>query len=417
MRPTGADTGLAVVAASAAALAFAIDVSLELGVAGGVLQLAAVVLALRLPRLRDLLLFAALCSALVLLAWGLSPAGGEGWKVLTNRLLAVAAIWVVAGLGSAQRRGEDLFRQALASTPMGVLLVDARGCVVLANERAQHVFGYTADELQGLEIRHLMPPRFREAHRLDESRFLDAPRARLMGTGRELVGLHQDGHEVPIEVGLAPIRRLGRALTLVSVVDTSQRVQASSRLREQQERLRAHLLGEVDDLRTLLDRAGGFAVVTLDGRLKFANPEASRLLALDLRSDGTTRLPVPLLPGRAARTELPGEGSEPRVVETCAAEITWQGEAALAISVQDVSEAHRLQQRLQLLELDHEAPPRPPRAWSGACWSWTTSPRCSSSLRRGSLRQASGWSRPETAPRRCSSSRSAVPSTCSSPTS
>ncbi len=334
-------------AALAAALAFATDASLELGVAGGVLHLPAVLLALRLARVRDALLFAGLCTGLVLLAWGLSPDGGEGWKVATNCGLAIAAIWVVAGLGSAPLRGEDLFRQALASTPMGMLLVDAKGRVTLANERAQHVFGYTAAELVGLEIAHLMPPRFREAHRTDEARFREHGVARLMGSDREILGLHQDGREIPLEIGLAPIRRRGQPLMLVSVVDASQRSQANERIRQEHKRVRDHLQQQVEELRALVERGGGLAVVTADGRLRMANPEASRLLSLDLRSDGVAHLPVPLLPGRSVQTAIDRGESEPAFVRTRAVPTTWEGEAALVIAVEDAIEARWPRQRMQ----------------------------------------------------------------------
>ncbi len=160
---------------------FAIDVSLELGVAGGVLQVPALLIALRLRRPLDVGLFTVLCTALVVLAWSLSPAGGEGWKVATNRLLAVGALWAVAALGIVYLRGWDVFRDPLASMPMGMLLIDRGGRIVFANERVQHIFGYGADELHGLEIAHLVPPRFREAHRAHEERFWHEGRPRVMG--------------------------------------------------------------------------------------------------------------------------------------------------------------------------------------------------------------------------------------------
>jgi len=338
----------------AAAVAFAIDTSLELGVAGGVLHVPAVLLALRLPRTRDLLALVALCTGLVILAWALSPPGGEGWKIVANRGLAIAAIWVVAGLGAAQRRGEELFRQALSSTPMGTLMVDREGRVVFANERAQQVFGYR-DDMIGLEIAHLMPPRFREAHRLEERRFQESGSARSMGGNRVILGLHQDGREIPLEIGLAPVRRRGPRLVLVSVVDITQRAQATDEARLEHEEVKRLLQRDIADLHALLDRGAGLAVVTLDGRLKFANPAATRLLALDLRSDGVARLPVPLLTHRDVESTIERGEVEPTIVSTRAAPTTWEGEAALAISVADITREQRLARKLDLLEPDRDA--------------------------------------------------------------
>jgi PAS domain S-box-containing protein len=89
---------LKLLTALVAAIVFAVDWLLPLGVAAGVPYVAAVLVALKSPQARFTLLVAAACSVLVLVGIFVSPNRGstELWKVLTNRGLALFVIWVTA---------------------------------------------------------------------------------------------------------------------------------------------------------------------------------------------------------------------------------------------------------------------------------------------------------------------------------
>ena len=79
-----------------AAIILLIDLSLPLGVAGGVLYIAVILISLWSSRNRFSLYLAAGCSILVAIGFLYSPPGGEFWKVMVNRGLALFAIWVTA---------------------------------------------------------------------------------------------------------------------------------------------------------------------------------------------------------------------------------------------------------------------------------------------------------------------------------
>ena len=77
---------------------FFVDLSIELGVAGGVLYIGLVLVALWARQKRYIWGAAILGTILTVLGYWLSPPGGELWKVVMNRILAVLAIWVTAFL-------------------------------------------------------------------------------------------------------------------------------------------------------------------------------------------------------------------------------------------------------------------------------------------------------------------------------
>ncbi|MGZ0171320.1 MAG: ATP-binding protein [Planctomycetales bacterium] len=88
----------------AAGLVFALDVSMELGVAGGVLYVGVVWLALLAHQSWLVWLAAVACTLLTAVGYVASPSGGESWKALTNRGLALFAIWGTAAFSAWLRR-------------------------------------------------------------------------------------------------------------------------------------------------------------------------------------------------------------------------------------------------------------------------------------------------------------------------
>lgn len=86
---------------------FVVDIFTPLGVAGGVPYVAVVLVSLWLPHRTFTIFIALLCSFLTVLGYFVSPSGGELWKVLANRFIALFAIWVTAFLGMARSRVKE----------------------------------------------------------------------------------------------------------------------------------------------------------------------------------------------------------------------------------------------------------------------------------------------------------------------
>lgn len=87
-----------------ATLVFAFDSWVELGVAGGVPYVVVVCLSYLAARRSWIFVTAVCCCLLTLLGYLLSPPGGEEWKVLYNRGLALLAITVTAVFADMAKR-------------------------------------------------------------------------------------------------------------------------------------------------------------------------------------------------------------------------------------------------------------------------------------------------------------------------
>jgi signal transduction histidine kinase len=73
--------------------------------------------------------------------------------------------------------------------------------------------------LLGLSIEVLVPQRFRGSHPGYRAEFHASPRSRPMGADRALFAMKKDGTEVPVEIGLNPIKTAEGAFVLAAIVD------------------------------------------------------------------------------------------------------------------------------------------------------------------------------------------------------
>ena len=135
----------------------------------------------------------------------------------------------------------DEFRTLFESAPNGVLVADAKGLIVLANEKLENQFGYPLGELIGRPVEMLVPERFSAGHRSERENFSLAPEFRAMGAGRELYGRRKDGSEFRIEVGLNPIATSSGDFIMATIVDITARILSERKLKT--------ALTERDDLR------------------------------------------------------------------------------------------------------------------------------------------------------------------------
>lgn len=119
---------------------------------------------------------------------------------------------------SARQLLERRFELAVAAAPIGMLLLDGRGRIVSSNRACDQLFGYAADQLAGQPADLLLPERFRLSPRRRRA-FFRLPMPRRLGARATLVGRHQEGAELPIEVGLNAVPASTERLYLAVVTD------------------------------------------------------------------------------------------------------------------------------------------------------------------------------------------------------
>ncbi|HDQ73255.1 MAG TPA: PAS domain-containing sensor histidine kinase [Chloroflexi bacterium] len=134
-------------------------------------------------------------------------------------------------------RQSVLTQAILESAPVGVLIVDEDGRILLANSKIEDIFGYEREALLGEAVEKLIPELFRDRHVGHRAGYLAEPHERLMGINMDLAGRRQGGEEFPVEVGLSYVKAEDGIIVMAFVIDITQRKEIEEALRRHAEEL------------------------------------------------------------------------------------------------------------------------------------------------------------------------------------
>jgi len=109
------------------------------------------------------------------------------------------------------------------AAPIAMLVVRSDGRILVANQRAVETFKYTADQLLTMNVDDLVPERFRGTHGRQVADFFRAMSPRVMGVGREVLGVDSNGDEFPVEIGLSPVLTPEGPIVVAAIVNISER--------------------------------------------------------------------------------------------------------------------------------------------------------------------------------------------------
>ncbi len=146
------------------------------------------------------------------------------------------------------------FRLAVEAAPSAMIMADQDGSIALVNTRTEHLFGHARGDLLGQPVEMLLPERSRAEYRRRRDESFRALEAGVLGRESDIFGVRRDGSEVPVEIGLNPIRTDQGRFLLVSITDITER----RRIEETRARLEAQLR-QAQKMEALGTLAGGIA--------------------------------------------------------------------------------------------------------------------------------------------------------------
>lgn len=124
--------------------------------------------------------------------------------------------------------------------------------IILWNECAGEIFGYSEEEALELPLHALVPETLRQNHRTGLARYQDTGKGNLINSGTpvELAALHKNGDEVPIELTLTAVPDLGNgdrfALAIIRDI-TDRKTAEAARLELREVEIRQEQAMEAND--------------------------------------------------------------------------------------------------------------------------------------------------------------------------
>jgi diguanylate cyclase (GGDEF)-like protein/PAS domain S-box-containing protein len=122
------------------------------------------------------------------------------------------------------------FEQMLASSATAAVCAGPDNLIVSWNTAAEQLFGYRAEEAIGQPLSIIIPPRLRAAHDAGLARAVQTGQARLAGQSVDILALHANGGEIPVDLSLSIWFEAGKPMFGALLRDIADRHSAKQRL-------------------------------------------------------------------------------------------------------------------------------------------------------------------------------------------
>jgi len=176
----------------------------------------------------------------------MSPLSGKLFLISTSPFIGdkfVTSFFDITELKQAEEALSESRAQLagiIDSAMDAIITVDSDQHIVLFNDAAEKMFGYSVDEVLGQSIDRFIPTQFRDDHREHIYRFgKTGITNRSMSHLNALSSVRSDGSEFPIEVSISQGNVNGRKIYSAIVRDITERQMAEEKIQRQLQRMNA----------------------------------------------------------------------------------------------------------------------------------------------------------------------------------
>ncbi|MES1981764.1 MAG: PAS domain S-box protein [Pseudomonadota bacterium] len=183
------------------------------------------------------------------------------------------------------RQNEERTRLIIESALDAVVVMDAGGSITDWNTQAEKTFGWSREQVIGFPLtKTIIPARYLHAHNHGLQLFLETSEGPILNRRIETFAMHRDGHEIPVELTISPVRAGGTWIFSSFIRDMTEQKRAEEAL-VQLRRQSELILESVEE---------GIHGMNLEGRIIFENPSAAKLFGYGIEE----------LPGRHAHATI-----------------------------------------------------------------------------------------------------------------
>ncbi len=158
-----------------------------------------------------------------------------------NLLNMFAAVGNLIGQFIKRENAEEKFRESEAryrivaeTASDGLISIDENSTVLFANPATERIFGHKVEEVIGQKLTMLMPEYLRAVHEAGIAGYVETGKRHLNWEHIEVLGLHADGYEFPLELSFGESNQNGRRVFIGIARDITERKRAEQTLLERE---------------------------------------------------------------------------------------------------------------------------------------------------------------------------------------
>jgi len=135
------------------------------------------------------------------------------------------------------RQSEARMRGVFDTVIDGLVIIDAEGTIDAFNPAAERIFGWSAAEVIGKNVRMLMPEPYRSEHDGYLADYQRTGRRKIIGIGRMVEGKRRDGSVFPLDLSVTPFELDHEVMFAGVTRDATDRVASAAQIKEFNEQL------------------------------------------------------------------------------------------------------------------------------------------------------------------------------------
>lgn len=136
----------------------------------------------------------------------------------------------------------------------GIIIIDSKGLIRMANPAAARLFGYTIQGMLGARIETLMPEPFATHHSEYMENYLETGRAKIIGIGREVPGKKRDGTIFPFHLGVSRVDVGDQTFFTGIIHDLTEEKEQQNRILQLNQELEKKVQDRTEELTIVVNR-------------------------------------------------------------------------------------------------------------------------------------------------------------------
>ena len=137
-------------------------------------------------------------------------------------------------LSASERRLRSLVDTVLDTLVDGLIVIDGKGTIQVYNRACEKLFGYSAAEVVGQNVKLLLPTALRPGHDQFLQNYLDTGIRKIIGRPREVPGCRKDGSTFPMNLSVGETAVGGQPIYVGIIHDLTERNRTENELRQSQ---------------------------------------------------------------------------------------------------------------------------------------------------------------------------------------
>jgi PAS domain S-box-containing protein len=130
------------------------------------------------------------------------------------------------------KESEQKIGKIIQSSPDAIITINRKGIIDLFSKSAEEIFGYYKEEVEGKNIKILMPKSIALEHDYYLEKYIPGSESTIVGTKRIVEGLRKDGSTFPCELSVEEVW-LGEEMLFIGLVrDITKRIKLENQLKE-----------------------------------------------------------------------------------------------------------------------------------------------------------------------------------------